>query len=125
MQEQIKNRIQSYLTSNDNRPLVIDVPNVEERDDFLQLYFGMPKKSMFDFTSTSMELPGISNLYEYLRRCDDKVVIITDLGTYLKLYGQDFLKQNIHSLLEMSFATKVLILTFQCGKYINEMSPRN
>ncbi len=125
MQEQIKNRIQSYLTSNDNRPLVIDVPNVEERDDFLQLYFGMPKKSMFDFTSTSMELPGISNLYEYLRRCDDKVVIITDLGTYLKLYGQDFLKQNIHSLLEMSFATKVLILTFQCGKYINEKSPRN
>lgn len=125
MQEQFKNKIQSYLKSNDNRPLVIDVPNIEEREDFLQQYFSITKKSIFDLTMKNAELPEISSLYEYMEKCDETIVIITDLGTYLKLYGQEFLQQSIHILLEKSFTTKFLILTFQCGKYINETSPKN
>lgn len=124
MQELIKNRIKSYLNSNDNRPLVIDVPSVEERDAFLLDYYHNTKQSIFDLTAPDAELPEISSLYEFMENCNEKIVIITDFGTYLKLYGLEFLQQNIHALLEKSFSTKFLILTFQCANLINETSPK-
>jgi hypothetical protein len=125
MHERLKNKINSFIDSNDNRPLIIDVSNVEERDNLLQDFFATPKKSIFELVKSECELPEISSLYEYMSNCKEKTVILTDLGTYFKLLGQDSLQQNIHALLEKSFATKFIILTLQCGQYLNEKNPKN
>lgn len=125
MQERIKNSIKSYIEGNDNRPLIIDVSSAKERDEFLQSYFQTSKKSVFDLALNKAELPEISDLYEYMNKCTEKIAIINDLGPYLKLYGKDSIQQEIHALLEKSFATKFIILTFQCSKFICEKNPRS
>lgn len=124
MHKRLKNKINSFIESNDSRPLVIDVSHVDERDNLLQDFFSTPKKSVFDLVKSGCELPEISTLYEYMSNCKERIVILTDLGTYLKLLGQELLQQNIHTLLEKSFATKFIILTLQCGHYLNEKSPK-
>lgn len=125
MQERIKNSIKSYLEGNDNRPLIVDVSSVKDRDDFLQSYFQTMKKSVFDLAPNNAELPETSSLFEFMSNSTENTMIITDLGTYLKLYGLDLFEQIIHSLLGKSYATKFIILTFQCSKFIHENNPRN
>lgn len=125
MQEQLRNKINSYLSSNDNRPLIVDFSCAEARESFLQTNLLIPKIDVCEFVHKGKELPEIAELYEYMENCKEEKIIITNLGIFLKLFGQDFLRQNIHTLLEKSFTTKFLILTFQCAKYLNERSPRN
>ena len=125
MQERIKNSIKSYLEGNDNRPLIVDVSSVKDRDDFLQSHFQTMKKSVFDLAPNNAELHETSSLFKFMSNSTENTMIITDLGTYLKLYGLDLFEQIIHSLLGKSYATKFIILTFQCSKFIHENNPRN
>ena len=85
MQERIKNSIKSYLEGNDNRPLIVDVSSVKDRDDFLQSYFQTMKKSVFDLAPNNAELPETSSLFEFMSNSTENTMIITDLGTYLSL----------------------------------------
>lgn len=124
MQERIKSSIKAYLEGNDNRPLIVDVSSARDRDDFLQFYFQAVKKSVFDLVTNNSELPDISSLFEFMSNSSEKMIIITDLGTYLKLYGLEILKQKLYELLGKSYATKFIILTFQCGKLVHIDNPK-
>ncbi len=121
----LKKKIDSYLTGNDKRPLVVDVSSLKDLDELLQLYITIDRKDVFGLADSSEKLPSLGNIYEFLSGCTFDKCFIDNLGTYLRLYGCDIFESAIHSLLNTSYSTKFVILTYQCSRYFKEKDPRN
>lgn len=125
MKERDISRIQSFISSNDNRPLIIDVSSAEERDNFHLQFFQLQMKSVFELTQKNSELPSIASIYDFMESCTEKCLVLCDLSTLLKLNGEQEMFRVLHSLLLKSYSSKFIILTFQCSQFLNEKDPRN
>ncbi len=124
MKENVKRKIESYRNGDDKRPLIVDVSTLESLRDLLQNYYSIQKTNILDLTKVEAELLQLADLHEYMGNCKEDVIILTGLGTYLKLLGQNELNRVVHSLLNTSYSTKFIIITYQCFKYFNENSPK-
>lgn len=124
MKESVRRKIESYRMSDDKRPLVVDVSTPEELQNLYQEYYTVNKKNVFDLVRIGSEIPQLSDIYEYMGGCDDGIIILTGMGTYLKLMGVNNLNQIIHSVITTTYNSKFIIVTYQCSKFFNEKDPR-
>ena len=120
--DEIKNKIDKYISSKDKHPLVVDVCNIKNLHALALSCMGLKKVSIFDLSKTD-ELVSIGDLLETLNQQTNNVVV-RGLGSYLKLHGENSLKDILHRLLSMTFKSKVICLTYQCSLYFEESDPR-
>lgn len=120
--DEIKNKIDKYISSKDKHPLVVDVCNIKDLHTLALSCMGLKKVSLFDLSKTD-ELVSIGDLLETLNQQTNNVVV-RGLGSYLKLHGEISLKDILHRLLSMTFKSKVICLTYQCSLYFEESDPR-
>ena len=67
--------------------------------------------------------PQLDRLYDDLSH-KDQTIFVTGLSVYLKLQGEQFLKENLNTLLTLSTKGHVVVLTYQCKKYLSFHDPR-
>ncbi len=124
MKEWIKRRIEAYRNSDDKRPLIVDVSHVDDLQELSQQYLMLKKKVVFDLANWGSELPNTADIYQYMDCCNEELCFIYGLGTYLRLKGKEEFKKTIHSLLGTAYATKFIIVMYQCGRYFDEKIPK-
>ena len=120
--DEIKNKIDKYISSKDKHPLVVDVCNIKDLHTLALSCMGLKKVSLFDLSKTD-ELVSLGDFLETLNQQTNNV-IVKGLGSYLKLHGEISLKDILHRLLSMTFKSKVICLTYQCSLYFEESDPR-
>lgn len=123
MKTLIHNKIESYRLGDDKRPLIVDVSTLDELQEIYQNYATLPRISVFDLTNKNAELPQLSDIYEFMGTCSEKVMLITGFGSYFKLLGINEMMRNIHSILKSSYSCKFIIVTYQCSKFYNDKTP--
>lgn len=124
MNNNTKKAIESYRNSDDKRPLIVNFESVSGLSEFSQSYFSLTKKNICDLGPEKSELPSISDIYEMFDSCEEDVCVVSGIGTYLKLYGNNEFNRCIHALLGSSYKTKFIIITYQCGKLFKESIPK-
>lgn len=124
MKDYIKKRIESYRNSDDKRPLIVDVSTIDDLQALSQQYLMLKRKSVFELVKSDSELPSTADIYQFLDTCNDDFCFVYGLGTYLRLKGKDEFKKTIHSLLGTAYATKFIIVTYQCNKFFDEKIPK-
>lgn len=118
------NKIEKYLRKSDVGVLVIDVQNSADLSEVKSHFnvIGNTFTSASDYCKTD-ELPQMDNLLDSLSRKAEPV-FLTGLSSFLKLRGEEDLKNEISNLLAMTITGHVVILTFQCKSYFNFRDPR-
>ena len=124
MEGYIKKKIDSYLASEDKRPLIIDVSSLEEIEELSRLYLLLNKQDVLSLTKNGCEVPSKGDIYEFMGTCKESACCIYNLGTLLRLNGADEVATTIHTLLGNVYSTQFIIVTYQCSKYFNEKIPK-
>lgn len=125
MKDYLKRKIESYRTSNDKRPLMIDVSSIEELELIYESYLNSSFIDVLEIGKQSNELPTEEDIYQELESCGEKdICLIKHLGSYLKLFGRDKVNSVMHTILGKSYKTKFVILTYQLGKFYQEKDLR-
>lgn len=124
MNESVKRQIESYRMSDDKRPLVVDVSTLEDLNSIYQEYITIKKQDIYDLVKVGAEILQLSDIHEFLGHCNDNLVFLTGMGTYLRLLGKNKLNQIIHSIISTTYNTKFIIITYQCSKFFDEKDPR-
>ena len=120
MEGYIKKKIDSYLTSGDKRPLIVDVPSLGKMEELSHSYFLLHKQDVLSLAKNGCEIPSMGDIYEFMETCKESACCIYNLGSLLRLKGSDEVATTIHTLLGNAYSTQFIIVTYQCAKYFNE-----
>lgn len=123
MDNYLKRRIDSYRSSDDNRPLIVDFSYINDLKEISQEYFLLPKRNVLKDIKVNGDVPTISDIYELLNSVNEKECLIFGLGSLLKIFGVETLKDVIHDILGTSYNCKFVVITYQCNKYFDEKIP--
>ena len=82
----------------------MDVSTPEELNSFNQEYATISKKDVYDLVKVGYEIPQLSDIHEYLGKCNEDIVILTGMGAYLRLMGKVQLNQIIHSIVATTYS---------------------
>lgn len=118
------NRIEKYLKKENVQPYIVDVQTPEQMSSICTRF----KVGDNIFISAG----EFCNKDEFLRVDDllhamsneNGVVFVTGLSSYLKLQGEHKLKETIKNILSMSIQGHVVVLTYQCKKFLEFNDPR-
>lgn len=124
MEGYIKKKIDSYLTSGDKRPLIVDVPSLGKMEELSHSYFLLHKQDVLSLAKNGCEIPSMGDIYEFMETCKESSCCIYNLGSLLRLKGSDEVATTIHTLLGNAYSTQFIIVTYQCAKYFNEKIPK-
>lgn len=118
------NTIDKYLAKDDGQPLIIDVQNATNQSDIAMHY----KVGSNNVVSASKycnmdELPHIDAIFNELSK-EENPVFLTGLSSFLKLQGEVELQRVMKELLSMTVKGHVVIVTYQCKKYLTYKDPR-
>lgn len=119
-----KKRIQKYLSSKKRYPLLVDVQtkadlaNIEE-------YFkvGNNKFTSVEEFCNQDEAIKLDELYAAVSNNSGET-FITGLSGFLMLFGESAAKQALKTLITTSISGHVVIITYQCKKYLRFSDPR-
>ena len=116
--DKIKKRIESLLSSEKRWPVIVDFSNKNDLKDFLY-HFDVGNNTFFSAGELcgeygSVKLEELSNLVEN----NEGNFFLVHLSAYLKLYGENELKNTLKSLISKSINGHVIIVTYQCRKYL-------
>ncbi len=125
MEGYVKKKIDSYLTSGDKRPLILDFSSLEEMEELSCSYSLLKKQDVLSLAKNGSEIPSMGDIYEFMETCKDSACCIYNLGSLLRLKGADEVATTIHTLLGNAYSTQFIIITYQCSKYFNEKIPKN
>ena len=124
MEGYVKKKIDSYLTSGDKRPLILEFSSLEEMEELSRSYFLLKKQDVLSLAKNGCEIPSMGDIYEFMETCKDSACCIYNLGSLLRLKGADEVATTIHTLLGNAYSTQFIIVTYQCFKYFNEKIPK-
>ncbi len=117
-------KIKRYFSSSTTTPIVVDLQNgcdfEKIQEEFQSSFYSYVAAGTY-CKEDNMVL--LDNLKEDLIK-NNKPVFLTELSTFLKLEGVDYLKNQIRILLDLPIAGHVVILTYQCSKYLDFKDPR-
>ncbi len=119
-------RIDHYLSKENVQPMVVDVQN---RKDLLELITHYKVgKNIFIAASDSDycnydEYPDISALLNVFS-IEEGPFFVTELSSFLKLDGEVYLRRKLREILDMTIAGHVVIISYQCKKYLEFQDSR-
>lgn len=122
--EDVINRIDRYIKSDKNQPIIVDMPNIHLYKKIIGHYnvgcYDIQKASSFCMEEG---LPLMDKL-QYSLSIVDGVVFLKGLSCYLKLQGELFLQKSLRSLLDLSLKGKLIVFTFNCASVLSKMDNR-
>ncbi len=118
------NKIDRHLVNKNVQPLIVDVQN---RSDFSELVAHYNVSGNV-FVATSQycnvdEYPRIESLFDDLSSKEGRI-FVTGLAAFLKLQGEQVLRDTLREILGMSSVGRVVVITYQCSQYLNYSDPR-
>lgn len=117
-------KIERYLSSDTGETMIVNVRNAADKKAVLSHFNvkGTEILSASQICSTD-GFPGIDVIYERMQTSKE-TLFITELTTFLKLYGEEELTRRIHDMLGMQIPGHVVVLAFQCERQLEIRDPR-
>ena len=112
-------RIERYLSKESGLPLIVDVQNPQDLHAIIT-HFNVGDTQLINANrySKTDELPRLEALLYDLSSAKQSV-LVTGIGTFLKLQGDTEQRKTLRELLSMSVPTAVVFLTYQCRKALS------
>ena len=117
-------KIDKYLKKENVQPYIVDVQTTEELSDIVEHYNVGENSfiSLGDYCKND-EYPRIDSFLDDLSK-KTGVTFVTELSTFLKLQGERVLKETLKNILGLNAKGHIVILTYQCKKFLNFFDPR-
>lgn len=117
-------KIDRYFTKDNAQPLIVDVQNRMDLSALVAHY----NVSSNVFVAASQccnadEYPRLEILLNDLAMKSERI-FVTGVTAFLKLQGEQVLQDTLREILAMSVAGHVVVITYQCKKYLNYSDPR-
>jgi|GEM_PF-6598453 len=117
-------KIDRFLQKNDSQPLLVDVQNRNDLTRLLTHYcVGTTESVVVSNYCKKDEFPRIDNLFNDIQN-KSNICFVTGLTSYLKLNGEQELTSRLRETLGMSTLGHVIIISYQCKRYLNIHDPR-
>jgi hypothetical protein len=117
-------KIDRFLQKNDSQPLLVDIQNRNDLTRLLTHYcVGTTESVVVSNYCKKDEFPRIDNLFNDLQN-KSNICFVTGLTSYLKLNGEHELTSRLREILGMSTLGHVIIISYQCKRYLNIHDPR-
>lgn len=117
--EDAVNKIKKYFNSSACTPIIVDIQNIYDFDklqeEFPSTFYSYVPASTYCKKDSVI---SIEDLEEDISKRSGKI-FLTNLSTFLKLEGKEYLKTQVRELLELQVPCHVVILTYQCKEYFN------
>jgi hypothetical protein len=122
--EEVIDKIDKYLASEKHRPILVDVPSVNALKKLVQ-HYSIGKNNIIQTKRYCDEdgLPIMDRLKDALSKSDD-IVFLDGLSWYFCLLGEDILRRELRSLLDLSIRNKLIILTIGCKRWVDDFDKR-
>lgn len=125
--EECMKKIRRFLKKDDYQPLIVDVQNGSDLSKLLAEFCpatpAAPEAIPVSNYCDKDEFPRIENLLHDLQTKDHNC-FVTGLSSYLKLNGEEELTSRLNEILNMSTKGHVIIVTYQCRRFLNLRDPR-
>lgn len=117
-------KIAKYLESATSTPIIVDVAETPVLD-FLNDRFNIGATEFYDSSlfCGGDRLPQIDKLLHELQNRKKRTFLL-HLSSFLKIEGEQYLKDTLRSMLDMSIEGKLVVVTYQCSEYLNFSDPR-
>ena len=117
-------KIDRYLAHDNMQPMIVDVQNRADLSELITHYnVGSNAFVAVSGYCKPDEYPNMEELLDALSS-RSRSFFVTGITAFLKLRGEQVLRDTLHEMLGMSPAGHVVIFTFQCGQYLNGFDPR-
>ena len=119
-----KKRIQNYLKTSKNWPLIVDVQTKTDLIEIIE-YFDIGN-NRFPSIEKLCEQDGVLKLDELFSLISNNKgnTFITGLTGFLKLLGEKTTKSALKTIITTNISGHVVILTYQCKNYLKFKDPR-
>lgn len=119
-----KKRVQKYLNTNKRYPLFVDVQTKEDLANIVDFFkVGSHKFPPIEEFCNQDEAIKLDELYASVSNNSGNT-FITGLSGFLMLFGKSAAKQALKTLITTSISGHVVIITYQCKKYLEFTDPR-
>lgn len=119
-----KKKIDRFLSKDNVQPLIVDVQNHKDWSD-LMVHYNVGTNTVIkasDYCKKD-EFPQIDRLFHDLE-IKNGTWLVTGLTSFLKLRGEQELRKVISEILSMITAGHVVVVTYQCHRYMDFKDPR-
>lgn len=116
-------KIDRYLKKENVGSFVVDVQNKADLDSLIT-YYNLPQNSFIHVSDPEFckpdEFPAVASLMDVLTK-KKKNFFICELTSFYRLKGENELVQTLKELLSMNIAGHAVIITYQCGIYLEQI----
>lgn len=117
-------KIDRHLANQYVQPLIVDVQTRTDLSALVTHY----NVSGNVFAAASQyckadEYPQLEELLDSLSSQNQRI-FVTGLSAFLKLQGEQVVRDTLYEILGMAVAGHVVVITYQCGRYLNSLDPR-
>lgn len=122
--EDVIKKIDNYLHSDRHRPIIVDVPTVGAMKNTIT-HYNTGNNSIIRAKRFCEDdgMPLIDKLKNTLSQ-HDGTVFLDGLFYYLFLFGDEILKKELRSMLDMQVKGKLVILTIGCERFLSAFDKR-
>ena len=119
-----KKKIDRFLSKDNVQPLIVDVQNHKDWND-LMVHYNVGTNIVIKVSDYCKkdEFPQIDRLFHDLETMGG-TSFVTGLTSFLKLRGEQELRKVISEILSMTTAGHVVVVTYQCHRYMDFKDPR-
>ncbi len=122
--EECKKKIDRYFSKDNVQPLILDVQNQKDWTDIIMYYnVGSNKVIKVSDYCKKDELPQIDALFNDLET-KTGIYFVTGLTSFLRLFGEQKLRKVLVQILSMTIVGHIVVVTYQCKKYLDFKDPR-
>lgn len=116
--DKIEKRIETLLASDKRWPVIVDFSNKNDMKAFLH-HFNVGNNAIlsagkFCGKDGTMKFEELSNRIEN----NTENIFLVHISAYLKIYGENVLKNTLKSMISKSIKGHVVIVTYQCRNYL-------
>lgn len=121
--DEVYARIDKYLSNNSHQPILVDVADCTLLSKLIVHY---NVGNTFLHANTFAKFDGFPLMEQLKNEIQIKqgIVFLTEISTYLKLQGEEELKSQLRSLLDIQLEGKLVIITNTCQKYLRRFDRR-
>lgn len=121
--DEVYARIDKYLSNNSHQPILVDVADCTLLSKLIVHY---NVGNTFLHANTFAKFDGFPLMEQLKNEIQIKqgIVFLTEISTYLKLQGEEELKSQLRSLLDIQLEGKLVIITNACQKYLRRFDRR-
>lgn len=117
-------KIDKYLTKDNVQPCIVDVQTTADLSAVVT-HYNVGTYKFIDVAEycNNDEFPRIDALIDVLAH-QECATFVTGMSSFLKLKGEQYLRDTLKNILSMTVKTHIVVLTVRSGKHLNYGDPR-